>query len=46
MSERKLVDDISRMGLSDNIIRRALLAMVGRGELEYRRERRVLFRKL
>lgn len=65
LSERKLIDELTRQGLSESTviilqltflkqnnkqffffqIRRAVLIMVARDELEYRRERRVVFRK-
>eukprot|EP00897_Mesotaenium_endlicherianum_P006093 jgi/Mesen1/5511/ME000279S04719 len=45
ISERRLVDELTRMGLNESIVRRALLVMVARDEMEYRKERRVIFRK-
>ncbi|XP_004508387.1 DNA replication licensing factor MCM5 [Cicer arietinum] len=45
ISERRLIDDLGRMGMNDSIVRRALLIMHQRDEVEYRRERRVVFRK-
>ncbi|KAF5742059.1 DNA replication licensing factor MCM5 [Tripterygium wilfordii] len=45
ISERKLIDDLSRMGMNESIIRRALIIMHQRDEVEYKRERRVIFRK-
>ncbi|XP_058731947.1 DNA replication licensing factor MCM5-like [Vicia villosa] len=45
ISERRLIDDLGRMGLNDSIVRRALLIMHQRDEVEYKRERRVVFRK-
>ncbi|GJP29474.1 hypothetical protein CLOM_g16744 [Closterium sp. NIES-68] len=46
VSERRLLDDITRSGISESAVRRALLIMVARGEVEYRRERRVIYRKV
>ncbi|XP_054822131.1 DNA replication licensing factor MCM5 [Prosopis cineraria] len=45
LSERRLIDDLVRMGLNDSIVRRALIIMHQRDEIEYKRERRVIFRK-
>ncbi|KAK2646724.1 hypothetical protein Ddye_021919 [Dipteronia dyeriana] len=45
ISERRLIDDLTRMGMNDSIIRRALIIMHQRDEVEYKRERRVIFRK-
>ncbi|KAI9117294.1 hypothetical protein K1719_011460 [Acacia pycnantha] len=45
LSERRLIDDLVRMGLNDSIVRRALIIMHQRDEIEYKRERRVVFRK-
>ncbi|KAL2929944.1 DNA replication licensing factor MCM5 [Bienertia sinuspersici] len=45
ISERRLIDDLSRMGLNESVIRRALLIMHQRDEVEYKRERRVIVRK-
>ncbi|KAL4181410.1 hypothetical protein AMTRI_Chr12g271080 [Amborella trichopoda] len=45
MSERRLIDELTRMGMSESIIRRALLTMHQRDELEYKRERRIIVRK-
>ncbi|CAJ2634552.1 unnamed protein product [Trifolium pratense] len=45
ISERRLIDDLGRMGLNESIVRRALLIMHQREEVEYKRERRVVFRK-
>ncbi|RZC94329.1 hypothetical protein C5167_031289 [Papaver somniferum] len=45
ISERRLIDELARMGLSDSIVRRALLIMHQREEVEYKRERRVILRK-
>ncbi|RAL37740.1 unnamed protein product [Cuscuta campestris] len=45
VSERRLIDELSRMGISDSIVRRALLIMHQREEVEYKRERRIIVRK-
>ncbi|XP_077222408.1 minichromosome maintenance (MCM2/3/5) family protein [Tasmannia lanceolata] len=45
LSERRLIDDITRMGMNESIVRRALLIMHQRDEVEYKRERRLIFRK-
>nr|KYP46283.1 DNA replication licensing factor mcm5-A [Cajanus cajan] len=45
ISERRLIDDLSRMGMNESIVRRALIIMHQRDEIEYKRERRVVFRK-
>ncbi|CAO2822530.1 unnamed protein product [Amaranthus hypochondriacus] len=45
ISERRLIDDLSRMGMNESIVRRALLIMHQREEVEYKRERRVISRK-
>ncbi|WJX95977.1 minichromosome maintenance protein 5 [Trifolium repens] len=45
ISERRLIDDLGRMGMNESIVRRALLIMHQRDEVEYKRERRVVFRK-
>ncbi|KAI4344243.1 hypothetical protein L6164_011491 [Bauhinia variegata] len=45
ISERRLIDDLSRMGMNESIVRRALIIMHQRDEVEYKRERRVIFRK-
>nr|CAD1827796.1 unnamed protein product [Ananas comosus var. bracteatus] len=45
MSERRLIDELSRMGMNDSIVRRALLIMHQRDEIEYKRERHVIVRK-
>ncbi|WCJ29845.1 DNA replication licensing factor MCM5 [Euphorbia peplus] len=46
ISERRLVDELSRMGMNESIVRRALIVMQQRDEIEYSRERRVIVRKL
>ncbi|KAJ4754431.1 DNA helicase [Rhynchospora pubera] len=45
ISERRLMDELTRMGLNESIVRRALLIMHQRDEVEYKRERRVIVRK-
>ncbi|XP_060171897.1 DNA replication licensing factor MCM5 [Lycium barbarum] len=45
ISERRLIDDLTRMGLNESIVRRALIIMHQRDEVEYKRERRVIVRK-
>ncbi|KAJ6819763.1 DNA replication licensing factor MCM5 [Iris pallida] len=45
LSERRLIDDLTRMGLNESIVRRALLIMHQRDEVEYKRERHVIVRK-
>lgn len=45
ISERRLIDELSRMGMNESIVRRALLIMHQRDEVEYKRERRVIVRK-
>ncbi|KAG6499285.1 hypothetical protein ZIOFF_039042 [Zingiber officinale] len=45
ISERRLIDDLTRMGLNESIVRRALLIMHQREEVEYKREHRVIVRK-
>ncbi|KAK7291982.1 hypothetical protein RIF29_07576 [Crotalaria pallida] len=46
ISERRLIDDLTRMGLNESIVRRALVTMHQRDEVEYKRERRVIYRKV
>ncbi|GMH04479.1 hypothetical protein Nepgr_006318 [Nepenthes gracilis] len=46
ISERRLIDELARMGMNDSIVRRALLIMHQRDEVEYKRERRVIVRKV
>jgi DNA replication licensing factor MCM5 len=46
ISERRLIDDMVRMGLNESTVRRALLIMHQRDEVEYKRERRVIVRKV
>ncbi|KAH9296977.1 hypothetical protein KI387_028659 [Taxus chinensis] len=45
MSERRLLDDLARMGFNESTVRRALVIMHQRDEVEYKRERRVIVRK-
>ncbi|AQK75822.1 DNA replication licensing factor MCM5 [Zea mays] len=45
ISERRLIDDLNRMGMNESIVRRALLIMHQRDEVEYKRERHVIVRK-
>ncbi|KAF3679863.1 DNA replication licensing factor MCM5 [Capsicum annuum] len=45
ISERRLIDDLTRMGMNESIVRRALIIMHQRDEVEYKRERRVILRK-
>ncbi|CAM6026366.1 unnamed protein product [Sphagnum balticum] len=45
LSERHLIDELMRTGLSESTVRRALIVMSQRGEIEYKRERRVIVRK-
>ncbi|VAI50770.1 unnamed protein product [Triticum turgidum subsp. durum] len=45
ISERRLLDELNRMGLNESIVRRALVIMHQRDEVEYKRERHVIVRK-
>ncbi|CAM8931366.1 unnamed protein product [Rhodiola kirilowii] len=45
ISERRIVDELSKMGMNDSVVRRALLIMHQREEIEYKRERRMILRK-
>ncbi|XP_024528637.1 DNA replication licensing factor MCM5 [Selaginella moellendorffii] len=45
MSERRLIDELMRMGMPEPTVRRALVIMHQRDEIEYKRERRVIVRK-
>ncbi|XP_012852505.1 PREDICTED: DNA replication licensing factor MCM5-like [Erythranthe guttata] len=40
ISERRLIDELTRMGMNESIVRRALVVMHQRDEVEYKRERR------
>jgi len=44
VSERKLVDELVRVGFSDNLVRKAMLFLQANGDFEYRRERRLVHR--
>ncbi|XWS72593.1 hypothetical protein CRYUN_Cryun02cG0053200 [Craigia yunnanensis] len=46
ISERRLIDDLTRMGMNDSMVRRAILIMHQRGEVEYQRERHIIVRKV
>ncbi|WRX32915.1 MCM [Theobroma cacao] len=45
ISERRLIDDLIRMGMNESMVRRAILIMHQRGEVEYQRERHIIVRK-
>ncbi|KAH7297734.1 hypothetical protein KP509_25G009500 [Ceratopteris richardii] len=45
MSERRLVDELAKMGMNESSVRRALVIMNHRDEIEFKRERRVILRK-
>ncbi|KAK4759793.1 hypothetical protein SAY87_022924 [Trapa incisa] len=45
ISERKLIDELTRRGMNESIVRRALIIMHQRDEIEYKREGRTIFRK-
>ncbi|EXB96882.1 DNA replication licensing factor mcm5-A [Morus notabilis] len=45
ISERKLIDELTRMGMNESTVRRALIIMHQRDEVEYKRERRLILRK-
>ena len=44
VSERKLIDELVRVGMPENLVRKALLFMASQGDLEHRRERRLIHR--
>ena len=44
VSERKLVDELVRVGFAESLVRKALLFMQSSGDFEYRRERRLVHR--
>lgn len=44
VSERKLIDELVRVGMPENLVRKALLYMASQGDLEHRRERRLIHR--
>ncbi|KAL1816126.1 hypothetical protein ACET3Z_018700 [Daucus carota] len=46
ISERRLIDELSRMGLDESIVRRSLIIMHQRDEVDYKRERRVILQKV
>ena len=45
MSERRLVEDVARYGFNEQTVRRALVFLGQQGDLEHRRERRVIYRR-
>lgn len=44
VAERKLVDELVRVGFSESMVRKALLFLQANGDFEYRRERRLVHR--
>ncbi len=44
VSERRLIDELVRIGLNESLIRRALLYMTTMNDLEYVKERRLIKR--
>ncbi|PSC72741.1 DNA replication licensing factor MCM5 [Micractinium conductrix] len=44
VSERKLVDELVRVGFSENLVRKGLMFLQTTGDFEYRRERRLVHR--
>ncbi|TYJ32694.1 hypothetical protein E1A91_A05G053100v1 [Gossypium mustelinum] len=46
ISERSLIDDLTRMGMNESMVRRAILIMHQRGEVECQRERHIIVRKV
>lgn len=44
VSERKLVDELVRIGLPEGLVRRALVFMAQQGEIEHKKERRLVHR--
>lgn len=44
VSERKMVDELVRVGLAESLVRKALLYMAETNEVEYVRERRMIHR--
>ncbi len=44
VSERKMIDELVRIGLNESLVRRALLYMQQSGDIEYRKERRLIHR--
>ncbi|KAK5830170.1 hypothetical protein PVK06_013964 [Gossypium arboreum] len=46
ISERSLIDDLTRMDMNESMVRRAILIMHQRGEVECQRERHIIVRKV
>ena len=44
VSERKLIDELVRVGMPENLVRKALIFMASQGDIEHRRERRLICR--
>jgi len=44
VAERKLVDELVRVGFAESMVRKALLFLQANGDFEYRRERRLVHR--
>jgi DNA replication licensing factor MCM5 len=44
VAERKLVDELCRVGFAESLVRRALLFLQAAGDFEYRRERKLVHR--
>lgn len=44
VAERKLVDELVRVGFAESLVRKALLFLQANGDFEYRRERRLVHR--
>jgi len=44
VSERKLVDELVRVGFGESLVRKAMLFLQANGDFEYRRERRLVHR--
>ncbi|EFN58868.1 hypothetical protein CHLNCDRAFT_34202 [Chlorella variabilis] len=44
VSERKLVDELVRVGFNENLVRKGLMFLQTTGDFEYRRERRLVHR--
>ncbi|KAK9810367.1 hypothetical protein WJX72_009530 [[Myrmecia] bisecta] len=44
VSERKLIDELIRVGLSENTVRKALFFMSAQKDIDYRKERRLIHR--
>ena len=45
LSEKKLIDDVIRYGFTEQSIRRSLVFLTQQGDIEHRRERRVIHRR-